>query len=135
MRYMEKPIKSFQVHGIELFFLGFIYALSLFWRLWPKLSIDSHLLTMNADVWERLAMAQYFIDYGHLPTYCLRYIAYGNVPFWYPPLGPIFLAMLAKTSHLDLPTVCSRIMPFFEALTPIPFYFLSRRLFGRYVAY
>lgn len=135
IRKMEKPVKSFRINRPDLFFLGLIYFLSLFWRLWPKLAIDPHLLTMNADVWERLAMAQYFLDYGHLPRYCLRYIAYGNVPFWYPPLGPIFLGILAKISYLDLPTVCSRIMPFFEALTPVSFYFLARWLFGRYVGY
>lgn len=132
---MEKPIKSFHLSRNELIFLGLIYFVSLFWRLWPKLLIDPHLLTMNADVWERLAMAQYFLEHGHLPTYCLRYIAYGNVPFWYPPLSPIGLAILAKISSLDLPTVCSRIMPFLEALTPVSLYFLSRWLFGRYVGY
>lgn len=132
---MEKPIKSFHLSRNELIFLVLIYFVSLFWRLWPKLLIDPHLLTMNADVWERLAMAQYFLEHGHLPTYCLRYIAYGNVPFWYPPLSPIGLATLAKISSLDLPTVCSRIMPFLEALTPVSLYFLSRWLFGRCVGY
>lgn len=132
---MEKAIKSFKLNRREVLFLGFIFLISLFWRLWPKLLIDPHLLTMNADVWERLAMAQYFLDHGHLPVYCLRYITYGNVPFWYPQIGPIFLGILAKISALDLPTVCSRIMPFFEALTPIPFYFLARWLFGRCVGY
>jgi hypothetical protein len=132
---MEKSVKSFRINWLELAFLAFIYFLGLFWRLWPRLSIDPHLLTMNADVWERLAMAQYFLDHGHLPIYDLRYIAYGNVPFWYPPLGPIFLGILAKISAFDLPTVCSRIMPFFEALTPLPLYFLARWLFGRYVGF
>ena len=132
---MDQTVKTFRINRKELLFLGLIYIFSLFWRLWPRLLIDPHFLTMNADIWERLAMAQYFFDYGHLPKYCLRYIAYGNVPFWYPPLGPIGLAVLAKISSLDLPTVCSRIMPFIEALTPISLYFLGRWLFGRATAY
>ena len=132
---MEKFIKTFQIGRNELLFLGLIYLAGLFCRLLPKLFIDPHLLTMNADVWERLAMAQYFLDFGHLPKYCLRYAAYGNVPFWYPPLSPISLAILAKISSFDLATVCSRIIPFLEAFTPLSFYFLSRRLFGRSVGY
>jgi len=132
---MEKPVKSFGLNRIEWLFLGLVYLLGLFFRLWPRLLIDPHFLTMNADVWERLAMAQYFLDHGSLPQYCLRYLAYGEVPFWYPPLSPIALGILAKISSFDLPTVCSRIMPFIEALTPLTLYFLARRLFGRAAAY
>ncbi|MCX5710585.1 MAG: hypothetical protein NT060_01245 [Candidatus Omnitrophica bacterium] len=132
---MEKTVESFRLNRIEWLFLGLVYFLGLFFRLWPRLLIDPHFLTMNADVWERLAMAQYFLDHGSLPQYCLRYLAYGHVPFWYPPLGPIVLGILVKISSFDLPTVCSRIMPFIETLTPLTLYFLSRWLFGRAAAY
>ncbi|UCG34880.1 MAG: hypothetical protein JSW17_05150 [Candidatus Omnitrophota bacterium] len=132
---MDKPIKTFRINWIEFLFLLIAYLFGLYFRLQPRLAIDPHLLTMNADIWERLAMAQYMLDHGRLPEYCLRYIAYGKVPFWYPPFGPIALAMLSKISALDLPTVCSRIIPFIESLAPLPFSFLARWLYGRCTGY
>ncbi|MBU1125570.1 MAG: glycosyltransferase family 39 protein, partial [Candidatus Omnitrophica bacterium] len=116
-------------------FLFLVYCAGVYFRLAPRLFIDSHLLTFNADIWERLAMAQYFLDHARLPEFCLRYLAYGDVPFWYPPFGPVFLALLSILTHLDLPTVCSRAIPFIEALTPIPYFFLVRYLYSRQVAY
>ena len=132
---MDKPLKTFRISWVEFLFLLMAYFFGLYFRLGPRLAIDPHLLTMNADIWERLAMAQYMLDHGKLPEYCLRYIAYGKVPFWYPPFGPIALAILSKISALDLPTVCSRIVPFIESFAPLPFYFLARWLYGKCAGY
>jgi Dolichyl-phosphate-mannose-protein mannosyltransferase len=119
----------------EVLFLLAIYIAGVYFRLLPRLLIDSHLLTLNADIWERLAISQYFLDHGHLSPHSLRYLAYGNVPEWYPPFAPLFFAFLSNISHLDIPTVSSRIVPFLEALTPLSFYFLIRFLYGRPTAY
>ncbi|MFQ5888272.1 MAG: glycosyltransferase family 39 protein, partial [Candidatus Hydrothermarchaeales archaeon] len=118
----------------ETIFLLSIYAVGLFLRLAPRLAIDSHLLTFQGDIWYRLAMAQYIFDYKRLPIPDLRYRAYGFVPMWYPPLSPIFFAVISKISGLDIPTVSSRLLPFFEALTPLPIYGLGRYLYDKRVA-
>ncbi|MFQ5975251.1 MAG: ArnT family glycosyltransferase [Candidatus Hydrothermarchaeales archaeon] len=118
----------------EAIFLLSIYAVGLFLRLAPRLAIDSHLLTFQGDIWYRLAMAQYIFDFKRLPIPDLRYRAYGFVPMWYPPLSPIFFAVLSKISSLDIPTVSSRLLPFIEALTPLPIYSLGRYLYDKKVA-
>ena len=119
----------------EILFLCLVYFLGLGLRLVPRLGFDPHLLTFNADVWYRLSLAQYFSDYGRLPEFSLRYLAYGQVPYWYPPLSPIILSILSRLLSLDLPTICSRIIPFLEAATPLPFFFLVRYLYGRKAAF
>ena len=115
---------------LELLFLILIYASGIYFRLIPRLSLDPHLLTFEADIWYRLTMAQNLMDHGHLPEFDIRYQAYGNIPFWYPPLSLYAFAALSKISHWDLPTVSSRIIPFFESIIPLSFYFLCRYLIG-----
>jgi hypothetical protein len=80
-------------------------------------------------------MAQYVLDNLALPNPDLRYLAYGKVPMWYPPLSPIFLAALSRLSGFDLATVSSRIIPFLEALSPISIFFLARNMFDEFSAY
>ncbi len=116
-------------------FIAVFYVLSVFLRLYPRISIDPHLLTFQGDIWYRLAMAQYILDNGMLPNPDLRYITYGEVPMWYPPLSPAIYAGLAFLSGLDLPTVTSRLMPFIEAVSPLSIFFLARRLYGETAAY
>jgi len=123
-----------KINRNEIAFLLLIYALGLFLRLYPKLQVDSHLLAFQGDVWYRVAMSQYVFDYHRLPEPDLRYAAYGNVPMWYPPLTPVFFAFLSYATKLDIPTVCSRILPFLEALSPLPIYFLARKIYGGYAA-
>jgi hypothetical protein len=106
-------------------FLVAVYVIGLVIRLYPRLEIDPHLLTFQGDIWYRLAMSQYIVDNLALPNPDLRYLAYGEVPMWYPPLSPLFLASLSFLTGIDLPTVSSRIIPFVEALTPIPIFFLA----------
>jgi len=118
----------------EIIFLLFIYFLGILFRLVPRLSLDPYLLTLNADIWYRLCLVQYLLDNDHLPTWDIRYLAYGQVPLWYPPLGLYLYAFLAKISALDLPIVMSRIMPFLESLCILPTYFLCRYLYNRNVA-
>ncbi len=110
------------------------YALGVAFRLIPRLSQDPHLLTFEADIWYRLAMGQYVLDHGRLPVWDLRYEAYGFVPTWYNPIPPHFFAGLARLFQLDLPTVSSRILPWIEALTPLPFYLTIRALYSRRLA-
>lgn len=126
--------KNSSISTKEIIFLLGVYAGGLLLRLLPKLMAHPHLLTFEADVWYRLCLAQYFLDWGHLPAWDIRYASYGQVPFWYNPLGVYFLAALGKLTSLDLPTVCSRVMPFVESLVVLPFYWLCRRLYGIRVA-
>jgi hypothetical protein len=116
-------------------FLTFVYLLGLFLRIYPRLSLDPHLLTFQGDIWYRLAMAQYVMDNIALPNPDLRYLAYGNVPMWYPPISPLFLAGLSYITGFDLPTVSSRIIPFIEALSPISMFFLARYMYDETAAY
>ena len=133
---MLKKIKTcIFLYKYEIIFLSVIYAIGVYFRLAPRLQIDPHLLTLNADIWERLAIAQYFKDHGFLPEFCLRYIAYGHVPLWYPPISPILFAWLSWILHLDIPTVSSRIIPFIEALSPLTIFFLSSMLFNKRTAF
>lgn len=133
---MIKTIKNFiYSHRLQIFFLSLVYVYGVYLRLAPRLAMDAHQLTLNADIWERLSIAEYFLDHCHLPKFCLRYIAYGNVPLWYPPISPIFFASLSKLFSLDIPTISSRVVPFIEALTPLPFFFLGVKLFNKKVAY
>lgn len=120
----------------EMLFLLFFYIVNLFLRLYPKLEIDPHLLTFQADIWYRVAMSQHILDALHagsfsLPEPDLRYLPYGKVPMWYPPLTPLFLALLSYISKADIPTICSRFIPFFEALAPISIYFLTKKIAGK----
>ncbi len=119
----------------DVAFVAALYTLSVFLRLYPKLRVDSHLLAFQGDVWYRVCMAQYIYDHWSLPEPDIRYRAYGYVPMWYPPLSPFMLAVLSRISWLDIPTVCSRIIPFFEALSSISIFYLARRLYGRLEAY
>ncbi|MFV2040955.1 MAG: glycosyltransferase family 39 protein [Candidatus Hydrothermarchaeales archaeon] len=116
-------------------FLVGIYVLGLIIRLYPRLEIDPHLLTFQGDIWYRLAMSQYIVDNLALPNPDLRYLVYGRVPMWYPPLGPVFLAALSRFSGLDLPTVSSRITPFIEALSPLSIFFLAKHLYDDFAGY
>ena len=118
----------------EIIFLTCIYLLGLTIRIYPKLMVSPHLPSFLGDVWYRICMAQYILDHGRLPIPDIRYLAYGNVPLWYPPLSPLFLAFLSKITTLDLPTVCTRVVPFFEAFTPIPFYFLVKKWYNGQIA-
>jgi hypothetical protein len=118
----------------EIAFLLCVFLLGLVIRLYPKLTVSPHLPSFLGDVWYRICMAQHMLDHGTLPISDIRYLAYGEVPLWYPPLSPAFLAFLSKITTLDLATVCTRIVPFFEAFTPIPFYFLIKRWYADQVA-
>src|SRR3990172_3946216 len=120
--------------GSHKAFLIGVYLLGVFLRLYPRLSIDPHLLTFQGDVWYRLAMAQYIFDHHALPIPDLRYRPYGEVPMWYPPASPIFFAAASYLTGLDIPTVSSRIVPFLEALAPLSIFFLARRMYGETAA-
>jgi hypothetical protein len=115
----------------DALFLLIIYAFGVFIRLGPKLEVDSHLPVFLGDVWYRICMAQYMLDFHALPIPDIRYLPYGDVPLWYPPLSMAFFAALSTIGNTDLPTVMTRIIPFFEAFTPIPFYFLAKEWFDR----
>ncbi len=117
----------------DVLFLLIIYGFGVFIRLGPKLDVDSHLPVFLGDVWYRICMSQYMLDFHALPIPDIRYLPYGDVPLWYPPLSMTAFAGLSAISNLDLPTVMTRIIPFFEALTPIPFYFLAKEWFDRSV--
>jgi hypothetical protein len=71
----------------EIIFLCFVYFLGLALRLGPRLGFDPYLLTFHADIWYRLCLAQYVLDFGRLPLWDIRYEAYGHVPVWYTPLA------------------------------------------------
>jgi hypothetical protein len=116
-------------------FLVALYLLGVFLRIYPRLSIDPHLLTFQGDIWYRLAMAQFILDHLSLPNPDLRYLAYGEVPMWYPPLSPIFLAALSYISGFDLPSVSSRLIPFLEALSPLSIFYLTRHMYDETAAY
>jgi|GEM_PF-1432059 hypothetical protein len=131
-------VKSFRallyLERREATFLFVVYLLGLGLRLIPRLSVDPHLLTFQGDIWYRLAMAQYILDYHALPEPDLRYRTYGYVPMWYPPLAPVLFALGNLAFGVDLPTLCSRVLPFLEAATPLSIYFLARHLAGRFAA-
>ena len=118
----------------ELYFLIAIYVFSIAIRLLPKLFVDSHLPAFQGDVWYRICMAQYIYDNWALPDPDIRYIPYGYVPLWYPPLSVMFSAVLSRITTLDIPTVVTRIIPFFEAFTPLSIYFLARYLYSEKIA-
>ena len=118
----------------EFLFLFLLYLSGLFLRLYPRLSLDPHLLTFEADIWYRLCLAQYVLDHGALPVWDIRYEAYGQVPLWYNIWAIYGFAFLSKLTALDLPTVCSRFLPFLESFAILPMYFLCRRLYGQRVA-
>ncbi len=118
----------------EAVFLFIVYLLGVGLRMIPRAGLDSHLLAFQADIWYRVCMAQYLFDNGHLPPWDIRYMAYGYVPLWYNPLPLYLFAFLGKISHLDLHTVCSRIMPFIESLSVLPLYFLCRAIYSQRVA-
>lgn len=130
---MVRLRREFSLTIWEAVFLLAVYALGLYLRLAPRLAIDPHLLTFQGDIWYRLTMAQYIQDHGVLPEPDIRYRAYLPVPMWYPPLSPILFAVVSSISGLDIPTVSSRLMPFFEAVTPLSMYFLGRYLYDREV--
>jgi len=111
-----------------------VYAFGVFVRLGPKLDMDSHLPVFLGDVWYRICMSQYIIDFHALPIPDIRYLPYGDVPLWYPPLSMAFFAGVSTISNLDLPTVMTRVIPFIEAFTPIPLYFLAKEWFNKNVA-
>jgi len=118
----------------ELYFLVLIYVASLALRLAPKLFFDPHLPAFQGDIWYRICMAQYMYDHWTLPEPDIRYLPYGYVPLWYPPLSPLFFAVLSKVTALDIPTVVTRIIPFFEALSPVSIYFLGKYLYSEKIA-
>lgn len=118
----------------ELYFLLSIYIFSVAIRLVPKLPVDSHLPAFQGDIWYRICMAQYTFDHWALPEPDIRYRPYGYVPLWYPPLSFVSLALLSKLSSLDIPTVVTRLVPFFEAISPISIYFLAKYLYSEKIA-
>jgi hypothetical protein len=118
----------------ELLFLAMVYLLGLYLRLMPRLEIDPHLLTFQGDIWYRLCIAQAILDNHVLPDPDIRYLAYGYVPMWYPPLSPMLFALGSYVSGLDIATFSSRIVPFFEAATPLSIYFLARYLYSERAA-
>ena len=117
----------------EIAFLGAIYAVGVVLRLLPKLEVDPHLPAFMADVWYRICMAQYILDHWSLPEPDIRYLPYGYVPTWYPPGSPFLLAVAAKVTGLDIPTIVTRLVPFVEALSPLPLYLLGRELYDEWV--
>ncbi len=123
----------FKLDRSEKFFLLILYVLGVCLRLLPRLSFDPHLLTFQGDVWYRVCMAQYILDHGSLPEPDIRYRAYGYVPMWYPPLSPFLLAFIGWLTGFDLATVCSRILPFLESLSPLTIYFAGRFLGSRWI--
>lgn len=131
---MKKLFRDRRIVILEALFLAAIYAAGLYFRLAPRLEQDPRLLTFEADIWYRLTMAQYLLDHGGLPVHDIRYEAYTDVPFWYPPFSLYALAGLSKISGLGLPAVASRIIPFLESLTPLGFYVFARVLYGPLIA-
>ena len=129
----EKGIlKWVKRHDLTLILL--VYFFGVYIRLAPKLEMDIHLPVFLGDVWYRICMSQYILDFHALPIPDIRYLPYGDVPLWYPPLSMLFFAGVSAVSNLDLPTVMTRVVPFIEAFTPIPAYFLAKEWFGRNVA-
>ena len=131
---MEASTLKTWIREHDVLLLLIIYAFGVFVRLAPKLEVDSHLPVFLGDVWYRICMSQYILDFHALPVPDIRYLPYGDVPLWYPPLSMVFFAGLSVVSGFDLPTVMTRIIPFIEAATPIPFYFLAREWYDRGVA-
>jgi hypothetical protein len=118
----------------ELVFLAAVYLLGLYLRLAPRLEIDPHQLTFQGDIWYRLCMAQAILDNHTLPDPDIRYLAYGYVPMWYPPLSPMLFALGSYITRLDIATFSSRVVPFFEAAAPLSLYPLARYLYSERVA-
>jgi hypothetical protein len=118
----------------EYLLLLAVYLVGLYLRLAPRLEIDPHLLTFQGDIWYRLCMAQYLQDHWTLPEPDIRYLAYGWVPMWYPPLSPVIFALTGSITGLDIPTISSRLVPFIEAATPLTLYPLAAYLYNRTVA-
>ena len=118
----------------ELIFLAAVYLLGLYLRLVPRLEIDPHQLTFQGDIWYRLCMAQAILDNHALPDPDIRYLAYGHVPMWYPPLSPMLFALGSYVTGLDVATFSSRVVPFFEAAAPLSIYLLARYLYSEKVA-
>ncbi|MBU2559543.1 glycosyltransferase family 39 protein, partial [archaeon] len=118
----------------EFIFLGAVYLLGLYLRLGPRLEIDPHQLTFQGDIWYRLCMAQAILDNHTLPDPDIRYLAYGCVPMWYPPLSPMLFAFGSYITSFDIATFSSRVVPFFEAATPLSLYPLARYLYSERVA-
>ena len=118
----------------EFIFLLCVYLLGLYLRLVPRLEIDPHQLTFQGDIWYRLCMAQAILDNHALPDPDIRYLAYGYVPMWYPPLSPMLFALGSFVTGLDVATFSSRVVPFFEAATPLSIYLLARYLYSEKVA-
>jgi hypothetical protein len=128
-------VARLKISRLETLFLAGVYLVGLYLRLAPRLEIDPHLLTFQGDIWYRLCMAQFVYDHHALPHPDIRYLAYGYVPMWYPPLSPILFALASYVSGLDIPTVSSRMVPFVEALSPLSLYFLARYLYNERVAF
>lgn len=125
---------AWKVKRWEVCFLIAVYVFSVAIRLIPKLPMDSHLPAFQGDIWYRICMAQSIFDNWQLPEPDIRYQPYGYVPMWYPPLSVTFLAVLSKITSLDIPTVVTRIIPFFEGLSPLSIYFLARYLYQEKIA-
>ncbi len=119
----------------HILFLIIIYIAGLAIRLYPRLTIDPHLLTFQGDIWYRLAMAQHILDNAALPNPDLRYLPYGVVPMWYPPLSPLLFAFAGYLSGVDIPTISSRFVPFIEALSPLSIFLLARHMYDDTAAY
>lgn len=118
----------------EFWFLVSVYAFSVAIRLIPKLYTDPYLPAFQGDIWYRICMAQRILDTWSLPEPDIRYVSYGYVPMWYPPLSISVLAVLSRITQLNLPVVVTRIIPFFEGLSPVSIYFLARYLYNQKIA-
>lgn len=118
----------------ELYFLISVYVFSVAIRLLPKLPVDPHLPAFQGDIWYRICMAQFIFDNWQLPEPDIRYLPYGYVPLWYPPLSVTVLAVLSKITSLDIPTVVTRVIPFFEGLSPLSIYFLAKYMYHEKIA-
>ncbi|MBU7042767.1 MAG: glycosyltransferase family 39 protein [Theionarchaea archaeon] len=118
----------------EFWLLLSLYIFSVLIRLLPKLEYDSHLPAFQGDIWYRICMAQYTLENWTIPEPDIRYQPYGYVPMWYPPLSVFFFAFLSKITALDIPTVVTRILPFFEGISPISIFFLARYIYNNKVA-
>jgi hypothetical protein len=118
----------------EFWFLVSVYVFSVAIRLIPKLYTDPYLPAFQGDVWYRMCMAQRILDTWSLPEPDIRYISYGYVPMWYPPLSVTGLAVLSKITQLDIPVVVTRIIPFLEGLSPVSIYFLARYIYHQKIA-
>lgn len=53
---------------------------------------------------------------------------YAGEAWWYPPLIPTLVAIVAKVGAIPLELVYARGGPFFNLLTPLSFYWMARRL-------